>query len=48
MKQNFKMENKYCIDCINYPECVLAGVCADDDACEDFKQNTDPEEPGNN
>lgn len=44
MKQ--KEEKKYCIDCYDYPECVLAGVCADDDACEDFKE-TDPEEPGN-
>lgn len=39
------MGNKYCIDCVNYPVCD--GACADDEICEDFVEDTDPEEPGN-
>lgn len=43
-------EIKRCIDCADYPicACIKAGRCADDEACEDFVEDTDPEEPGNN
>lgn len=41
-------EKKYCIDCVDYAVCMLAGRCADDEPCEDFKEETDLEEPGNN
>ena len=41
-------EKKYCIDCVEYPVCSLAGRCADDEPCDDYKEDTDPEELGNN
>lgn len=41
-------EKKMCIDCVDYPVCCLSGRCADDEPCEYFQEETDPEEPGNN
>lgn len=41
-------EKKMCIDCVDYPVCSLSGRCADDEPCECFQEETDPEEPGNN
>lgn len=37
-----------CIDCVDYPVCCLFSRCADDEPCEYFQEETDPEEPGNN
>ena len=37
-----------CIDCVDYPVCCLFGRCADDEPCEYFQEETDPEEPGDN
>ena len=41
-------EKKMCIDCVDYPVCCLSGRCVDDEPCEYFQEETDPEEPGNN
>lgn len=41
-------EKKYCVDCIDFFECMLAGRFADDEPCKDFQEETDPEESGNN
>lgn len=40
-------EKDYCIDCVDYPICALSGVCVDDEPCDYFNKETDPEEPGN-
>ena len=48
-KDFFKMEEKkMCIDCVEYPVCVLAGRFADAEPCEYFVEEADPAEPGNN
>lgn len=41
-------EKRYCIDCVEYPVCLLAGRYADANPCEYFIEETDPAEPGNN
>lgn len=41
------MENKICIDCEEYPVCMLQGRFADDPICENFKEEPDLEELGN-
>lgn len=41
-------EKKMCIDCVDYPVCWLSGHSADEEPCEHFQEETDPEEPGNN
>jgi hypothetical protein len=41
-------EKKMCIDCVDYPVCCLSGRYADDEPCEYFQEETDPEELGNN
>lgn len=45
---NYAGEMKMCIDCVDYPVCCLSGRSADDEPCEYFQEETDPEEPGNN
>lgn len=40
-------EKKFCIDCVDYSVCMLSGRCADDEPCDDYKEDTDPAEPGN-